>query len=447
MTITHAFTSAIGDGPDNTLVKPSDWNAAHVIDNDTVTYAQIQNVSATDKVLGRSSSGAGDIEEIACTAAGRSVIGASTTADQRTALGLAAIAASGSGADLGAGTVALAALANLATQRVIGRNTAGTGAPEAVTASQLFDWVSSTDGVLLTRTGGSWAALANVGTNGGDLVFTSGTPTTPSAGTVKASGYALGGRQMLAMTDPDGFTAPVQACLGARKVVWWQPLPNSTNTSLMGLAAFSYVGTATARAPAATGTVTGSRRLGLVSGVSAGSIAGARHGVLTWWRGDAAGRGGFHLVWRFNVADAVLVADARMFIGIIGTASAPTNVEPSTLTNLIGVGCNGGDTTMQLYAAGGSAQARSNLGANFPINTTNADIYELHLYCAPNASSVGYTLIRVGGGVAPASGTITNAANLPSSTTLLTAQAWRTNNATVAACALDLHNFYVETVA
>ena len=48
------------------------------INNDAVTYAKIQNVSATDKVLGRSSSGAGDVEEIACTATGRSIIAAST---------------------------------------------------------------------------------------------------------------------------------------------------------------------------------------------------------------------------------------------------------------------------------------------------------------------------------------------------------------------------------
>lgn len=41
---------------------------------DAVTYAKIQNVSATDKVLGRSTAGAGDVEEIACTAAARAFL-------------------------------------------------------------------------------------------------------------------------------------------------------------------------------------------------------------------------------------------------------------------------------------------------------------------------------------------------------------------------------------
>lgn len=53
-----------------------------------VTYDKIQNVSATDKVLGRSTAGAGVVEEIACTAAGRALIDDADAAAQRTTLGL-----------------------------------------------------------------------------------------------------------------------------------------------------------------------------------------------------------------------------------------------------------------------------------------------------------------------------------------------------------------------
>lgn len=56
-----------------------------------LTYAYIQNVSATDKVLGRSSAGAGVIEEIACTAAGRALLDDADAAAQRTTLGLGTI--------------------------------------------------------------------------------------------------------------------------------------------------------------------------------------------------------------------------------------------------------------------------------------------------------------------------------------------------------------------
>jgi hypothetical protein len=58
------------------------------IDNDSVTYAKIQNVTATDKILGRSSAGSGDVEEITCTAAGRALLDDADASAQRSTLGL-----------------------------------------------------------------------------------------------------------------------------------------------------------------------------------------------------------------------------------------------------------------------------------------------------------------------------------------------------------------------
>jgi hypothetical protein len=56
------------------------------IANDAVTYAKIQNVSATDRLLGRSSAGAGDVEEITCTSFGRSLIDDANAEAARTTL-------------------------------------------------------------------------------------------------------------------------------------------------------------------------------------------------------------------------------------------------------------------------------------------------------------------------------------------------------------------------
>jgi hypothetical protein len=56
--------------------------------DDGVTYAKIQNVTATDRLLGRSSPLAGDVEEIVCTAAGRALLDDADAAAQRTTLGI-----------------------------------------------------------------------------------------------------------------------------------------------------------------------------------------------------------------------------------------------------------------------------------------------------------------------------------------------------------------------
>ena len=65
---------------------------ALTIANSAVTYAKIQNVSATDKILGRSSAGAGVVEEIACTSAGRALLDDTDASAQRTTLGLGSAA-------------------------------------------------------------------------------------------------------------------------------------------------------------------------------------------------------------------------------------------------------------------------------------------------------------------------------------------------------------------
>jgi hypothetical protein len=56
--------------------------------NELDTEKLANNVSATDRVLGRSTAGAGAVEEIACTAAGRALIDDADAAAQRTTLGL-----------------------------------------------------------------------------------------------------------------------------------------------------------------------------------------------------------------------------------------------------------------------------------------------------------------------------------------------------------------------
>lgn len=58
-----------------------------VVKNDAITYAKMQNVSATDKVLGRSTAGSGDVEEIACTSAGRALLDDASAAAQLVTLG------------------------------------------------------------------------------------------------------------------------------------------------------------------------------------------------------------------------------------------------------------------------------------------------------------------------------------------------------------------------
>lgn len=106
----HTHSGSAGDGPPLTATGLATNAITTVkITDKNVTYAKIQDVSATDKLLGRVSSGAGVIEEISCNALGRTIIN-TNAAGVRTAIGTVI------GTDVQAYSAKLAAFAALTWQ-------------------------------------------------------------------------------------------------------------------------------------------------------------------------------------------------------------------------------------------------------------------------------------------------------------------------------------------
>lgn len=77
--------AGVADGDKGDITVAS-GGTAWTVDADAITYAKMQNVSATDRLLGRSTSGAGNVEEITCTAAGRAILDDADAAAQRATL-------------------------------------------------------------------------------------------------------------------------------------------------------------------------------------------------------------------------------------------------------------------------------------------------------------------------------------------------------------------------
>ena len=284
------------------------------------------------------------------------------------------------------------------------------------------------------------------------LDLTATDPAAPSANTVRLFRRAIANRQFPAFVGPSGLDSALQPMLARNKVGFWCPPGNTTTVpGVLGFTAYTTTGTATIRNVATTNLFTRLRRAGWVSAATAGSFAATRVAVAQITLGTTIGgmaAGGFFKVIRFGTSDAAAVSGARMFVGISSSTGAPSNVEPSTITNCIGVGHGAADSNLKLFYGGSSIQTPIDLGANFPANTLFTDIYELALFCAPGSEVVGYQVTRLNSGHV-ASGTLTAASSgvqLPSPTTLLTYSSnWRCNNATAAAVGLDIFSDYIET--
>lgn len=316
----------------------------------------------------------------------------------------------------------------------------------------------------LTANAGTWATSARFD-NTGIKITTSGqgltlkaaatNPATPAADNVVVFGKNLAQRVLPASMGPSGMDAALQPSMWRQKVGRWNPPGNATTVpGVEGIAAPTAVGTATARNVATTNLMTRTRRLGYVSAATAAALCGHYLTTAQWTTGTGTGLGGFFYSCRFAMSDAAAVSGARAFVGMSSNVAAPTNVEPNTLTNSIGVAQLSTDATQLYLVYGGSAaQTAIALGTNFApyngtVGVTTGNLFDLTLFCPPGSNGVvNVRLENVSNGqvynntITPG----TPGTQTPANTTLMTHRAWRTNNATLLAVGIDIIGIYIET--
>jgi len=267
------------------------------------------------------------------------------------------------------------------------------------------------------------------------------TPSAPAADTISIYGSKRAGRMNLTQMGPSGLDTTLQPHLGGNKIGLWIPPGNATTVpGVLGIGTLTAVGTATARTIATTTVASRMARLGYVSAATAGSLTSLREAQNKYSTGGGSGIGGFYYRLRFVPSNAAAVSGERFFAGLWATTTAATNVEPNTLTNCAGICQLSTSTNLQVYAAGASASSAVDLGTNFPAAGLGVDAYEFSMFA--NASgSIQWQVDRIGTAFT-ASGTF---AAVPTSTTLMGHQIWKTNNATALAVGFDICTLYIET--
>jgi len=244
--------------------------------------------------------------------------------------------------------------------------------------------------------------------------------------------------------SPEGRSSfKIQASFDDRHVFWIKPIVNnSASPHVLGLPNPTIIGTRTARTINFSSSHLSYPRLGIVSSAAAGSLSGLRISTLFLSVG-VLGKGGFFLSTEFMFSDTSNVAGARAFIGLTTTTAAPTNVEPSTLLNVIGVASLSTSANLVIVSGNGTApNSVIDLGIGFPANALSQNLYKVCFNSDPVEGGVHYYVKRIGTGNV-AEGYIPSG-SIPGQGVGLTFSSWRTNNSTATAVGLDVGVTYIE---
>jgi hypothetical protein len=166
-------------------------------------------------------------------------------------------------------------------------------------------------------------------------------------------------------------------------------------------------------------------------------VLGQRNTEAMFFRGSAAGKGGFKFYARAGFD--MWTNGGRFFAGL-HSATTVISADPSALNNTAGFCVDAADNGAISFVTRGTAATKIATG----FTLTNLSGYDLYINASPNASSIGWRIVDINTGT-EASGIAT--LNLPANTTMLTAGVLASNAAlaTVTAVQLGCSKIYVAT--
>jgi len=156
----------------------------------------------------------------------------------------------------------------------------------------------------------------------------------------------------------------------------------------------------------------------LVTTASTSAVAGFRINALPLRLGQIDGQGLLYMRTLVRNATGGATATTRGFFGLRGASAAPTDVNPSTLTNIVGLGWDSGDANLSImYNDASGTASKLPLGASFPRPTADrSQAWDLTIL-SDGGGNVYWAVINLANG-ATASGVLTT--DLPAANTLLT---------------------------
>lgn len=270
-------------------------------------------------------------------------------------------------------------------------------------------------------------------------------PVAPPAGNVGLFGRAIAGNVMPAFIDPSGLATMLQPFLGRAKMAWALAVGNSTTLTTMGVS-ISATGTATAVNVGTANVHEATRRLEYaVTAAATSAIGGWLSPRAQFFIGGPSNPfGGFLFACQFGRARGVAAnTTLRHFTGFGSQTTGSADGDPSTsLSNLIGVGCDAADTNYQIMHRSGTGLA-TKIDTGFPKAVAdNTEMYELAMFTPPNSAEVYVQFTRLSDG---ATFNHTISTNMPGPGTLLAPRGYYSVGGTSSVIGYALASLHIGT--
>lgn len=278
-------------------------------------------------------------------------------------------------------------------------------------------------------------------------------PAAPSSGNLAFYSKSVAGRMMPKFVGPAGIDTPLQPFLGSNRIVVFQPQTGSTGTGGGLGPVWTSNGTVSHPTPATTAPAIANqmKRTRYANVVTTtNQQLGPRFNAASeqrFWRGNAAGLGGFFFQARF-IVELYPASTVRIFAGLSSTSTGSVCISDTVLANTCGLWH---DTTDPSSGAGAfnfvtkdaSTATKQSITLANAIAAGNA--YEFTMFCPPNGSTITWRLVDINNNV-----TYTNSTSstLPASTAFMQPQVQMSNgtaNVTVTTVAIGVCGIYVES--
>lgn len=279
-------------------------------------------------------------------------------------------------------------------------------------------------------------------------------PAVPGASILRTYARLLSGRMMPKWIGPSGVDTAFQSAIFQNRLLLYVPSTGSTGTgSGTGFGPVWTAGgtvthpTPVSTAPAISNQMRRTRYANIVTTTNQTlGIKAAAADALNYWRGNAAGLGGFFYAARF-IVELWPANTCRIFAGLTASSATYVVASDTVLNNTCGLWHDttdpgSGANSMNLVTRDGTTTTKTSIALSNAIAAGNS--YDFYMFCAPNGGTIYARLDDIVNNVTYEVNTGTT---LPTNTVFMGPQCAMSNgtaNITVTTVAIGVAGVYTE---